>query len=62
MQFKQLEHPDKRQRDEVFKHNLVIDSNVNLKVYRPVNQNKNLESIPRASILAQLAIGKPPVI
>ena len=35
--FKMKEHPQKKYRDEVFKYNLVSDHQVNLKVYRPVN-------------------------
>jgi hypothetical protein len=44
------EHPQKKYRDEVFKYNLVSDNNVNLKVYRPVNNRQNTQLNSKAII------------
>ena len=48
--FKMKEHPQKKYRDEVFKYNLVSDNNVNLKVYRPVNNRQNTQLNSKAII------------
>ena len=48
--FKMKEHPQKKYREEIFKYNLVCDQQVNLKVYRPVNNRKNNQGNQKAII------------
>lgn len=50
LHFKLKEHPSKKYREEIFKYNLVCDQQVNLKVYRPVNNRKNNQGNHKAII------------